>query len=82
MELEVLFLVGLPLLTTFAVGLVGSTRRIGFWGGVLFSILLTPLGGFLVTLLSGPRRLAVDQEVKPVPASTSEPEKKKRWFRR
>ncbi|MDC3982199.1 hypothetical protein [Polyangium jinanense] len=59
MELEPLFKYGLPFLTAFAVGLLGRTRRIGFWGGVVASILLTPLGGFLVTLISGPRRIKV-----------------------
>jgi len=46
----------LPILTLLAVALVGSTRRIGFWGAILFSLLLTPIGGFVVALISGPKR--------------------------
>lgn len=46
----------LPVLTALAVGLLGTTRRVGFWGGLILSILLTPIGGFIVTLISGPRR--------------------------
>jgi hypothetical protein len=53
MDLSWFFVYILPVLTVLAVGLLGSTRRIGFWGGVLLSILLTPVGGFLVACLSG-----------------------------
>lgn len=51
-----LFIIGLPLLLVLAVGLAGSTRRLGFWWTVLLSVVLTPIGGFLVALLSGARR--------------------------
>lgn len=41
---------------------LGITRRIGFWGTFFASILLTPLGGLLLLVISGPsvprRRLA------------------------
>lgn len=52
------FLYVLPILTVFAVGLLGSTRRIGFWGALVASILLTPIGGLFVALISGPKRFA------------------------
>ena len=53
-----IFLILLPLALFILVGLVGSTRRIGFWPPVLLSLLITPVGGFLVAVLSGPRRVA------------------------
>jgi hypothetical protein len=56
MELAPFFLYGLPVVTLLAVGLLGGTRRIGFWLAILVSILLTPIGGFLVALISGPKR--------------------------
>jgi hypothetical protein len=34
------------------IGLVGQNRRIGFWGAFLFSILLSPVIGLIITLLS------------------------------
>jgi hypothetical protein len=55
MNLAPFFLVGLPILTVLLVGLLGRTRRIGWWGAVLASIVLTPLGGFLATLMLGPK---------------------------
>lgn len=36
---------------------VGSTRRmIGFWGGLAMSVLLTPVAGALILVLTRPRR--------------------------
>ena len=40
----VLVLVAAPV----GAGLVGSTRRLGFWLTILVSIFLTPIGGFVV----------------------------------
>jgi len=51
-----LFVYVLPILTVLAVGLLGSTRRIGFWLAILLSIVLTPIGGFLIALISGRKR--------------------------
>jgi hypothetical protein len=56
MEFAPLFVIGLPILTLIAVGLVGSTRRIRWWGAILVSIVLTPLGGLIAAILSGPKR--------------------------
>lgn len=56
MDFAPLFVVALPVLTVLAVGLLGRTRRIGWWGAILFSLVLTPLGGFIVALMSGPKR--------------------------
>lgn len=53
-----IFLILLPLALFIVVGLVGSTRRIGFWPPLLLSLLITPVGGFIVAVLSGPRRVA------------------------
>jgi UPF0716 family protein affecting phage T7 exclusion len=50
-----IFIIVLPLLLVVAIGLVGSTRRLGFWWTVLLSVVLTPIGGFLVAVLSGAR---------------------------
>ncbi|MDC0671977.1 hypothetical protein [Nannocystis radixulma] len=43
-------------MTVFAIGMVGSTRRLGFWATILLSIVLTPIGGFIAALISGRRR--------------------------
>ncbi|MCA9684032.1 MAG: hypothetical protein KC431_27730 [Myxococcales bacterium] len=43
-------------LSIIAVGLVGSTRRLGFWLSLLLAIVLTPIGGFIAAVISGPRR--------------------------
>ena len=56
MDVAPLFILVLPVLTVAAVGLLGRTRRIGFWGAILISVLLTPLVGFIVTMWSGPKR--------------------------
>lgn len=50
----------IPLLVFFManllVGLMGTTRRSGFWLPFFASFLLTPVGGAIVVLLSGKRR--------------------------
>lgn len=56
MELTPYFVYFLPIATVLAVGLLGSTRRLGFWWSVLLSVLLTPVGGFIAALISGPKR--------------------------
>src|SRR4051812_15007150 len=40
--------IGLSLL----VGAFGSSRKIGFWGAFIVSLLLSPLGGLIVSLIS------------------------------
>ena len=70
---------GLPLLTALAVGLLGRTRRIGFWGAIIVSIFLTPVGGFLVAMISGAKPINDEKDEpagKPLPKRT--PEEKKR----
>jgi len=49
------FIYLLPILTVLAVGLLGGTRRIGFWLAIIASVLLTPVGGFIIALISGPK---------------------------
>jgi hypothetical protein len=49
------FIIALPVIVLFTMGLIGSTRRAGFWLTLGLSVLLTPIGGFLVAWLSGPR---------------------------
>lgn len=44
----------LTVAASLLVGLLAKTRRIGFWGGFFASLLLTPAGGLLLTLVSGP----------------------------
>ena len=34
------------------IGLLGQKRKIGFWGAFLFSILLSPIIGLIITLIS------------------------------
>ncbi len=50
------FAIILPILAILVAGLVGTTRRLGFWLTLLLSIVLTPIGGFVLAVLSGPRR--------------------------
>ena len=57
METRWAFVLVLPIVTVLAVGLLGSTRRIGFWVAILLAVVLTPVGGFLVALISGPKRI-------------------------
>src|SRR5690606_22012552 len=40
------------ILLSFVGGMVGSGRKIGFWGGFLVSLLLSPLVGIIVALSS------------------------------
>ena len=51
-----------PVVEVLAVGLLGRERRIGSWGALILSVILTPIGGLLVTLLSGPRPPSPDAE--------------------
>lgn len=37
---------------SFVVGLIGSNRTIGFWGAFVLSLLLSPLIGLVITLVS------------------------------
>ncbi len=60
--LQPFFLWFLLILTVLAVGLLGRIRRIGFWGAVILSVLFTPIGGFLVALISGPKKIVVEEE--------------------
>ena len=54
-ELTPFLIFVLPAVTILLVGMLGSTRRIGFWPALLLSVLLTPVCGFVVTLFSGPK---------------------------
>ena len=58
--MEWAFIFILPIVTVLAVGLLGSTRRIGFWIALVLAVVLTPIGGFLVALISGPKRLRAE----------------------
>ena len=51
------FIFILPVVTVIAVALLGSTRRIGFWLALILAIVLTPVGGFIAALISGPKRI-------------------------
>ena len=59
--------IALPILTVLAVALVGSTRRLGFWLTLLCAVVLTPLGGFVVAAISGPRRHRATAQPVPEP---------------
>lgn len=56
MEITSFFVYMLPVLTVLAVGMLGSTRRIGFWLALILAIVLTPVGGFIAALISGPKK--------------------------
>jgi VIT1/CCC1 family predicted Fe2+/Mn2+ transporter len=50
------FVYALPVITVVAVGALGSTRRLGFWLTLILAVLLTPIGGAIAAIISGPRR--------------------------
>lgn len=56
MQFTPFFIYVLPIVTVLAVGLLGSTRRIGFWLALILAVVLTPVGGFLAALISGPKK--------------------------
>ncbi len=43
------------LFTGLIVGLLGTTRRIGFWLAFFLSFLITPVGAAVIAILTGPR---------------------------
>jgi hypothetical protein len=53
------FIIVLPLAVLITLGLIGSTRRSGFWLTLVLGVILTPVGGFVVAWLSGPRAYVV-----------------------
>ena len=55
MELAPFFRYLFPIGIIFMIGLLGRTRRVGFWWAFVLSIVLTPIGGFIVTVASGPK---------------------------
>ncbi len=55
------FIYILPVAAVLAVALLGSTRRIGFWLALILGIVLTPVGGFIAALISGPKRFTNHQ---------------------
>jgi len=57
MPISHIIIVVLPIITITFIGLLGKTRRIGFYPAIIASILLTPVGGFLLTLILGPKRV-------------------------
>ncbi len=82
MELAPLFKIGLPILLILTVGLLGRTRRIGFGGALLLSIVLTPIGGFIIALISGPKPIVMDPPAGKPATQPPVPPKKKSWFSR
>ena len=57
MNVNWFFIYFVPVFLVLSIGLLGTTRRIGWLGAILCSIFLTPIGGIIVTVLSGPRRI-------------------------
>jgi hypothetical protein len=47
---------GIYIVSSFIVAVISSNRKLGFWGGFLFSMLLTPLIMYLVLYISGMRK--------------------------
>lgn len=81
MEFAPFFKIGIPVLLIVTIGLLGRTRRIGFWGAFILSIILTPVGGFLIALISGPKPIGVDpSRTKAKPEAR--PIEKKSWYSR
>jgi len=48
----------LIIVASLVIGFLGSMKRIGFWGGFFASMVVTPLGGLLLVLVSGPPKPA------------------------
>lgn len=44
------------LVICLAIGLLGKDRKFGFWGYVFFSLLFSPILGFIVLLASDKRK--------------------------
>lgn len=82
MEFAPFLKVGILVLLVVTIGLLGTTRRIGFWGAFLLAIILTPIGGFLVALMSGPKPVGVAASRKKKPAPVPIPPKKNSLFSR
>lgn len=61
MSFSPFFIYVLPVVLVLVVGAIGSTRRIGFWVALILAIVLTPIGGGIVALISGPRRIGKDR---------------------
>ena len=57
MSVSRFFIYVLPIVTIVLIGLLGRKRRIGFIPAVIASILLSPLGGFALTMLLGPKQV-------------------------
>ena len=56
-----IFMIWLAL--SLVVGVVGSTRQAGFWGGFFLSIVLSPLLGLIIVLAMGyPKVTVVNNE--------------------
>ncbi len=70
MTVSPFFVYILPVLLVITIGLLGSTRRLGFFLSVILSIVLTPIGGFIAALISGPKR------EKPIPIQSRTERKK------
>ena len=81
MEFAPFFKIGIPVLLVVTIGLLGRTRRIGFWGAFILSIVLTPVGGFLIALISGPKPIHVSPS-RTKPKTEARPIEKKRWYSR
>ena len=50
------------LIFAFIVGFIGSDRKIGFWGAFFWSVLLSPLIGLIITLVSESNAAAKERE--------------------
>lgn len=70
MEGPPIFILLLPFVVVVMVGLLGRTRRVGFWGAFILAIVLTPIGGLLVTVISGPKPIG---RPKPRPKASKAP---------
>jgi hypothetical protein len=52
----------LSILASYFIGVLGRNRKIGFWGHFFASLLLTPLIGLLLVVITDPVRDKVDRE--------------------
>lgn len=56
------------------VGAMGSSTKLGFWGGFLISLFLSPVVGFIIIMVSGSNEETVKQ-VKTVAEAAAQPKK-------
>jgi hypothetical protein len=53
---------------SFAIGILSMEKDLGFWGGFLISIVLSPLIGLIIYLVSGKKKPVEPSEIEKLKA--------------